>query len=52
MKKLFELEERIIILEEKVNIVYDNIKEMAQVSNKELDNKLEEVIALLKESNE
>ena len=52
MTKLFELEERIIILEEKVNIVYDNIKEMAQVSNKELDNKLEEVIALLKESNE
>ena len=49
MKKLFELEERIIILEEKANIVYDNIKEMAQVSNKELYNKLEEVKALLKD---
>lgn len=43
------LEERIAILEEKVDIVYDNIKEMAQVSNEELNNKLEEVIAVLKD---
>ena len=43
------LEERITILEEKVDIVYDNIKEMAQVSNEELNNKLEEVIAVLKD---
>jgi len=46
------LEERITILEEKVDIVYDNIKEMAQVSNKDLNNKLEEVMVLLKEGNE
>ena len=43
------LEERITILVEKVDIVYDKIKEMAQVSNEELNNKLEEVIAVLKD---
>ena len=43
------LEERIIILEEKVDIVINDIKEMAKVSNNELLYKVEELTALLKD---
>ena len=43
------LEERITILEEKVDIVINDIKEMSKVSNNALKNKIEELTALLKD---
>ena len=54
LEKLFEngLEERIIILEEKVDIVINDIKEMAKVSNNALKNKIEELTVLLKDEND
>ena len=46
------LEERITILEEKVDIVINDIEEMAKVSNNALKNKIEELTALLKDEND
>ena len=46
------LEKRITILEEKVDIVINDIEEMAKVSNNALTNKIEELAVLLKDEND